>query len=68
MIGITILILGIALAFPTKQPIDDSRAQLSCNAPASDFDQGTCYLLDMMKFLFVGGVILTGLYILTKVP
>lgn len=66
MIGLTIIILGIALAYPTKAPIDDARTQLSCSSPANDFDTGTCYLMDGLKWLFVGGTIMLGFYVLFR--
>lgn len=67
MLGIVIILLGIALAYPTKAPIDDSMTQLSCNVPASDFDQATCWFLDIIKFLFVGVIILLGFLIVFNV-
>lgn len=66
MLGIVIIILGIALAFPTAEPINESKDNLSCDSPSSDFDQGTCWFLDIVKFMFVGGIIFIGVFILTK--
>ena len=66
MLGITIIILGIALASPTKTVIDEVMTDFSCSAPASDFVQAACIGVDIIKFMFVGGVIFIGFLIMTK--
>jgi len=67
MMGTLIILLGIALAYPTSHPINEARTALSCNAPASDFDQATCWFLDLTKPMFVGGIILIGFLVLFKI-
>lgn len=68
MMGMVIIILGIALAFPTKSVVDEARADqgITCSAPASDFDEAACLGLDVIKFLFVGMVIFIGFQVLIK--
>ena len=67
MLGISIVVLGIALAYPTQSTIDESRTNLTCSSPASDFDQATCWFLDIIKPLFAGGIILFGFAVLFKI-
>lgn len=66
MLGFSIIVLGIALATPVKQIIDNARnsTELNCVAPATDFDQALCWGLDILKFGYVGFVILTGFAII----
>ena len=66
MLGMLIVVLGIALAYPTKAPIDDAMTNLTCDTPATDFDQAACWAMDGIKFLFVGGVIFIGFYIIAN--
>ena len=67
MLGVALLVLAIGLAYPTKAPIDESRTNLTCSNPANDFDQATCWILDGIKFLFVGAMIFLSFYIMFKV-
>lgn len=67
MLGICIIILGIAIATPTSQVIDDAMTQLVCNTPSSDFDEGNCIVLDVFKFFTVGLFLTIGGYMLWKV-
>lgn len=67
VIGICIVILGIALAAPTKQVIDEAQnnTDLNCTGTiTSDFNQATCWELDIQKILFVGGIIFIGLAVI----
>lgn len=64
MVGICIVILGIAFAPAIKGVVDDSMTQLTCSTPANDFDQATCWYMDMQKLLFIGGIIFVGFAII----
>ncbi|UCD20933.1 MAG: hypothetical protein JSW08_00075 [archaeon] len=64
MLGISIIVLGIALASPAKEVIDNARSELSCNSPSTDWDEATCYFLDIQKFYLIGGILLIGVAIL----
>lgn len=65
MIGITIIILGLALAPAIKSFADDARAPstntavgLDCaNTTISDFDKGNCVLVDTINPYFIGMLI-----------
>lgn len=79
MIGLTVLILAMALAFPIKETIDNatnytgnvtgSAATLDCsNESISIFDKGACVVSDISMFYFVGGLIfMVGSIIVAKV-
>ena len=64
MVGICIVILGIAFAPAIKQVIDSSMLELTCSTPANDFDQATCWYMDMQKVLFIGAVIFIGIAVI----
>lgn len=66
MLGMLIIVLGIAFATPIKQVIDDSMNsnELTCSSPASDFDQALCWTLDILKFAYTGFVVFIGLAIM----
>lgn len=66
MLGLTIIILGIALCFPISTTVASSMTNLSCSSPSSDFDQAACYALEVIKFLLAGGIIIIGFIVLTK--
>ena len=79
MIGLTVLIFTLSLAFPVKQSIDDatnysgnastSVANLDCNnGSISIYNKGACLVSDMSMFYFIGGLIfLVGSIITAKV-
>jgi hypothetical protein len=61
MLGVTIIVLGLALASPTKDFIDDARDGMSCTATnLSIYDEATCVGYDALKPLISGGIILIG--------
>jgi uncharacterized membrane protein len=68
MLGITIIILGLALAPVGQSFINNAMSTstadmvgLDCgNSSISNFDKGTCTILDFSSFYFFGGVILIG--------
>jgi len=63
MVGIVIILLGIAFAPGIKSQIDDVRNSdnLDCsNAAISDFDKITCVTVDYTIFYFVMGIIFLG--------
>lgn len=66
MLGITVIVLGIALATPLTQVITNAMTstELNCSAPATDYEQATCWFLDIIKPLIVGFFILLGFAIL----
>jgi hypothetical protein len=65
MLGITVLVLALALASPTKTFIEDARNQtvgdtigLDCdNSSISNFDKATCVATDITLPYFIGGLI-----------
>lgn len=81
MIGLTVLILAMALAFPLKEVIDNTtnytgnastsyaNQTLSCNNDSiSTFDKGACIVSDLSMFYFIGGLIfLVGSILAAKV-
>jgi hypothetical protein len=68
MLGLTILILALALAPSIKQQTDTARNpdNLNCTNPEiSNFDKATCYVADLTLFHFVGGLIFIAGVIIT---
>lgn len=76
MVGITLLVLALALAGPVKDTIDSARngttdegfAGLDCtNSSISDFNRATCVVADLTIFQFIGGLIaIAGAIIIAK--
>lgn len=64
MLGTTIIVLGLALARPIKDFVDDARTAMNCAAPADKYYEATCYALDIMKFLITGVIILVGIAVI----
>lgn len=66
MLGTLIIVLGIALATPISQVIGEAMNsnEITCLTPASDFDQATCWFLDILKPLITGFIILLGFAIM----
>ena len=68
MLGLTIIILALALAPAGQSVIEDSMNAstadmigLDCNnSTIGDFQKGTCTILDFSTFYFFGGLILIG--------
>lgn len=56
MLGVVCFLLGLSLATPLKQVIDDSRAegQLNCTTVTAYQDKANCYVVDMFLPLIVG--------------
>ena len=73
MLGMVIIILALALAFPLRESADtamdessDTNLGLNCaNESISSFDKVTCYALDLSPFYFIGTIIMIGGVILT---
>jgi hypothetical protein len=61
MVGITLIVLGIAFANPIKLLVDEQLNNLTCDTPSTDFIQGLCWIMDSYKFLVVGTFILIGI-------
>jgi Trk-type K+ transport system membrane component len=68
MMGIVLIILALALAYPLRQSTDiamnsssDTNLGMDCsNESISDFDKITCYATDLTPFYFVGIIIMIG--------
>lgn len=68
MLGLVIIILGLALAPAGKEIVGDSMNNtvgdtlgLDCsNDSISNFDKGACVVTDFSQFYFFGGLILIG--------
>lgn len=67
MLGITILVLALALAFPVKQAVDTARSNssgdfsgMNCSSPPDGFYQGACIIEDMTLPYFIIGMIAIG--------
>lgn len=60
MLGLTILILALALSFPVKETVMTAMNvdNLDCtNSTISIFDKTTCVVTDLTIFHFIGGLI-----------
>lgn len=64
MLGLLIIVLGMALGDPIKQVIDEQMTSLTCSVPSSDTIQGLCWLMDLSKPLVTGGIIFIGFAVL----
>ena len=66
MLGILIIVLGIALATPIKQVVDAAMgtAELDCTTPTSDYNQATCWFMQIEKALYTGMIIFIGFAIM----
>lgn len=68
MVGLTIIILALALAEPVYSFINTSmnatsgdKVGLDCNNESiSNFDKATCVVVDLNGFYFIGALILIG--------
>lgn len=71
MLGLTIVILALALAPAVKQQVDTARnpTNLNCSDPAiNNFNRATCYVADLTIFHFVGGLIfIAGIVITARI-
>jgi hypothetical protein len=75
MIGIVIIILGLALAFPVKQAVDNARNEssgdtigLNCSTSEDVYIRAMCRASDLSIFLFVGGLLfIAGIVITAKI-
>jgi len=73
MLSIVVIVLVLALAVPGKKFIDDAMNAstadfigLDCeNVSISNFQQGTCTILDFSLVYFFGGLILIAIGIIT---
>ena len=68
MLGLVVIILGLALAPAVKQSTDSARNAtdgdtigMDCsNESISNFDKATCMATDLSLFYWVGGIIMIG--------
>jgi hypothetical protein len=76
MMGITIIILALALAFPLRQSTDTAMNEstdyglgMDCsNESISSFDKISCYATDLTPFYFIGSLIMVGgIFLLSKI-
>ena len=76
MLGLTILVLALALAPPIKQSVDTARnvtngdtIGMDCsNASISNFDKVACYASDLSMFYIIGFLIfMAGAVITAKI-
>jgi len=71
MLGLTILVLALALADPVKEQIDTTRnaSNMDCtNTSISTFDRSACIVTDLGLFYFIGGLIfIAGIAITAKI-
>ena len=65
MLGITIIVLGIALAYPIKVVMDEKMTELTCTSPSDDWTQALCWGLDITKPALTGLIIFIGIAVLT---
>ncbi len=67
MLGTTIIILALALAQPSKEFVDSARnsEQLNCSLTnLTQWEEGTCLELDLLKPWFVGGLLIIGFLVI----
>ena len=64
MLGMTIVVLGLALASPIKEFADDARTNLSCSAPANMYDEAGCYGIEFIRVMATAGIILIGVAVI----
>jgi len=65
MLGVVVLVLAMAFAFPVKQTTDIARNNtdgdtlgMDCgNSSISNFQKGACMVTDISIFYFIGGLI-----------
>lgn len=71
MVGLTILILALALAPAVRQQVDEARNpdNLDCsNDSISNFQKAGCYVADLTIFHFIGGLIfIAGMVITARI-
>lgn len=67
MIGITIIVLALSLAFPVKEAVDTARNDssgdfigLNCSSPASTYDRAACIITDITLPYFIIGLLAIG--------
>lgn len=69
MIGVTILVLALAFAFPVKEATSNARSAMNCSDDTiSNFDKAGCMASDLTLFYFIGGMIfIAGIVITARV-
>jgi hypothetical protein len=67
MIGIVIMVLALALAYPVKQAIDTTRSDssgdftgLNCSSPPDNYYRAACLISDATIPYFIVGLIALG--------
>lgn len=66
MLGILVIVLGMALATPVQQVINNAMgtAELNCTTPTSTFNQATCWFMQIEKPFITGLIIFIGFSII----
>lgn len=70
MLAVTLIILAIGSAPTINQVVNETMYEnrLDCeNASISDFDKGACVTTDTGQFLFIGGLIVLALAMISQV-
>jgi len=66
MLGLTIIVLALALAPPIQDFTDDALSDLDCDSVSiSQFDKAACVVVDLNLFYFAGSLLLIGGVIVT---
>ena len=72
MIGITLIVLSLALAPTLKSFVDDAMGAttadfigLDCDTSDSNFIKGVCVITDFSLFYFIGGLLCIGIAFIT---
>ncbi len=67
MIGIVIIVLALAFAFPVKQAIDTTRSNssgdftgLNCSSPPDNYYRSACIISDLTTPYFIIGLLALG--------
>ena len=67
MVGLVILILALALAFPVQDSIEKAKNQtdgdtigMNCSTTTDNFVKAGCYMSDVSSFSFIGVLIFIG--------
>ena len=64
MLGLVIIILGVALIPSTLQTMNLFMDDMTCDYPSSNFVEAACWMIDFQKPLLIGGIILVGIGVL----
>ncbi len=67
MIGIVVIVLALALAYPIRQTVDTARSNstedsigLNCSAPSDNYYKAACLVTDVTTPYFIIGLLALG--------